>query len=240
MKSMQTNKILVICPSRGRAKVAETFVKSWKETQSGFSDMLLMLDDDDKTDYSDAKGVEGVNTVITDICRKETRDKNWFRGSAMMYDAGYKMCPNYKYYGIFSDDMIFRTKDWDKKMVEAIEEGGGWGVIHGEDLASHKGVHPVVSANLIKIVGYFSVKGLIHLRVDRTWIDIGKGSGLLYCLKDVIIEHMHPHWGKGKFDGTYRPLRTQGLKNYDTAIYNKWKKEELPKIIENIKNAQRT
>ena len=48
---------------------------------------------------------------------------------------------------------------------------------------------------------------------------------------------MHPHWGKGKFDGTYRPLRTQELKNYDTTIYNKWKEKELPKIIENIKEA---
>jgi len=235
------NKILVICPSRGRAKVAKTFVESWKEMSSGYSDILLMLDDDDKPDYEEARRVEGVTTVITDISRKATRDKKLCsRGSAMLYDAGYKMCPNYKYYGIFSDDMMFRTKGWDKKMVEKIEQEGGWGVVFGEDLASHKCVHPVVSANLVKTVGYLSMKDLIHLRVDRMWVDITRRMGLLYCLRDVVIEHMHPHWRKGKYDGTYHPLRTQGLKNYDTPIYRRWKETELPKIIENIKNAQRT
>ena len=36
----------MICATRSRPDITKQMIKSWKETQSGLSDMVIMLDDD--------------------------------------------------------------------------------------------------------------------------------------------------------------------------------------------------
>ncbi len=243
------NKILVIVVSRGRPERMEEALEGWQSTQTGYSDLILMLDDDDEKlgEYHKITDkYENVEVNVSDIIRKEIRETGLFpRGSALLLTAGYKAKPDYKYYGLLSDDIIIRTKGWDKMMIDKIEKEGGWAIVYGDDLITKKPTIPFISANLINTVGYISPKGIIQTRVDRAWWEIGKATRTIHFMPEIIMEHIHPRFKKctaveiEKIDKTYTIMRSVRLLHHDQAIYSKWEKEELPIIVKKINEARK-
>lgn len=225
---MLKNKILLICPSRNRAKQAERLAQSWRETRTGYSQLLFVVNLADKL-CERYRTIEETRFVQAHFPQQEVSDM------LLGLSLGYYLFPNFKYYGIIGDDVRIRTEGWDEKMIEKIENNGGWGVVHGDDLYNHEryATHPIMSANIIETIGYISPPRLRHLYIDVVWKDIGEAIDKCFYMPEVIMEHLHPHAHKAEMDEVYE--RSQALKEYDRAIYEEWREYELPIITRRLK-----
>ncbi len=123
-------------------------------------------------------------------------------GLGGVYKWVFKTFPNLDYYGFLGDDLIPRTKYWDKELIEAAGasdisygDDGNW----GEKLATH----PCLGGELVRHMGWLSYPGLKKLFIDTVWMTIGVTLGKLHYLPDVKLEHMHYLFGKGEHDETY-------------------------------------
>ena len=209
------NKILFIVPSRNRSEKVKEFINSWRETQSGYSDLLLILDNDDEqlNQYPKDKDISIYVGVRV--------------GFGKSINKGVELYPDYKYYGIGGDDHRFRTKSWDKIMIDKIEKEGGWGITYGNDLFQKKSLPTatVISANIIKALGYISPPNLIHLKIDRSHKVLGEAIGRLFYMPEIIIEHIHPSAKKTKWDKDYERVNSKEMNNHDGQVYEEWFKD---------------
>ena len=221
--------IIIISPTRERPEACEKFVQSWRDTSEGWSRIVLMLDADDPRieDYKKIKDVL--------FCVNQKPEK---RGAASLFDIGIKKFNCYKYFFGGSDDIIFRTKGWDRLMINRIEEMGGMGIPYANDLLQKERLAtlPLIPIELIKKVGYVSPEGIWHLYIDNIWFDIANGLGISSYMENIVVEHMHPCFNKTDWDTGYREVNSNETINHDLVIYKKWQAEELPKIINNLKN----
>lgn len=151
-------------------------------------------------------------------------------------NLGVKLYPNYKYYASVGDDHRFLTKGWDKIMIDKIEANGGWGIVYGDDLLQSERLPTavVISANIIKAMGYMMPPGLIHLRIDVAWKKLGDSIDKLFYIPEVIIEHLHPAAGKAEWDDGYSTSNSGEIKTRDSRNYDIWVEKELPKIVRKI------
>jgi hypothetical protein len=82
--------------------------------------------------------------------------------------------------------------------------------------------HPLVARSYVEEHGTIDDDGLVSEAYDHNWVDreLAETAAYrhewLFC-KRSVVEHMHPHWGKGLSDETYR----KGMRNFgrDRAIY---------------------
>jgi hypothetical protein len=131
-----------------------------------------------------------------------------------------------KYFVSMGDDHMVRTIDWDLKLISAIEGLGAPGFAFGDD-----GVHGVnlctswmVSADIVKQLGWMMLPTLNHMYVDNATLDLGNASDRIVYCPDVTIEHMHPHFnGSIAWDESY--LESNDAKQYakDRTAFNKWR-----------------
>lgn len=132
-----------------------------------------------------------------------------------------------------ADDILFKTKGWDTKVKETMPKDL-IGVVSCNELPKGKREHghPFIGRRFIEIMGYICHPKLNHSCVD-TWVrEISEGIKRFYYLEDVITEHVHPKYGKGKLDDTYRS-NTKVLQNQDGAFY-KSSQSERKQIIERL------
>ncbi len=105
------------------------------------------------------------------------------------------------------DDLIFRTKDWDKVVRdEAAKFPNGVGMVYLDDGLQHEGLatHGFYSRQWSETLGYFVPPYFAHDHND-TWHTF-LGKNLIHrgfpnaCIYrgDVLIEHMHPTAPDGK------------------------------------------
>ena len=119
-----------------------------------------------------------------------------------------------------ADDVIFRTKGWDSKIVKKTPKAREniyfiWGndKNQGKDLATL----PSLSRGWVNAVGYFVPSGYKRDYCDTHLQDIAArlkklGSNRMTYFKNVVFEHMHPTAGKAKWDETYRYRLKMGVK----------------------------
>jgi hypothetical protein len=200
--------ILLIVPSFQRQKKIAACVQAWRDTTSGRSDFLLVLEDKDEP-YPDL----GVKVMSGDFGSV---------GKAM--NAAVKKFPEYKFYAHINDDHHFRTKEWEDKFIEVLKDGGfayGNDLLHGGRLSSSI----IISGDIVRKLGYMAVPELDHLYVDNCWMDLGRGINKLFYLEDVVVEHMHPGARKAEMDAQYKRVNT----NYEkfNEIYRNWKVTKL-------------
>lgn len=121
-----------------------------------------------------------------------------------------------------ADDIRFRTKGWDKVFSEAYD------FFRGEPFAFYtndlhatpaKATHLGVSRAWIKLFGNLWTPKLQHFYAD-TWVqDVAMRAHKLAYLQDVITEHLHPKYGKGKWDATYEDTRMQSKMERDHLFF---------------------
>ena len=123
---------------------------------------------------------------MTNICYQNSR------GSILMYAA---------------DDIVFRTNLWNTKILETIDKlDSEYFLIHGDDLGQKSNkiaTHGFVSREFAKQLGYL-LPPYFYADFCDTWLtSIARYSNSRIYLEDLIIEHLHPSWGKASFDDTY-------------------------------------
>lgn len=153
-----------------------------------------------------------------------------------LINEAYSKSPHYDYYHVTNDDFIYHTKDWDKILIEEIESRGGLGIAYGNDLFNGRNlpVTSVISANIIRSLGWLQLPGLQYLYGDMVWKFIGETIGFLYYRHDVIIEHEHARNHKADNDSVYEKTNSREVYDADGKVYDQWRKyyanEDLRKI----------
>lgn len=138
--------------------------------------------------------------------------------------------PDYEYYGMINDDHIIHTQDWDRELMQTVDEKGhGWGLAHANDLWPGSSVecnHPscaVMSGNIVRHFGYYALPSLRHFAIDDYLRDITEPLGIMFFRKDVVVEHMHPHnKHKAEMDDNYRWIYGKEEMQYGHENYTKW------------------
>ncbi len=231
----RTNNTLVICPSRGRPKECKRMVESFLET-SNSSTIKLLLDMDDKTleEYRDT--IKGVSYTIG--FRKTTTE--------LINDHWKFSSDCFKYFSVTNDDFIYRTKNWDTKLINSMIPNRGLGIAYGDDLLAGQAIPTtsIISREIVEALGWLQMPTLTHLFGDNVWAYIGKICKCLYYNPSVVIEHMHVFANKQERDDTFERCNSKKMYEIDSHAYGQWlieqSQEDIKTVSQVLKNAMVT
>lgn len=217
------NKILVLCPSRGRPQQCKAMVDSFL-LNSSCSVLKLLLDNNDPylDEYRDI--IKDVSYTIEDqTTTTELINSHW------QYTAD---C--YKYFSVTNDDFIYKTKDWDLKLIKKIN---GIGIAYGNDLLAGQAIPTtsVVSREIVEALGWLQMPTLTHLFGDNVWNYIGRACGCIHYVPEVIIEHRHVFARKAEADETHNHTNSKEMYRVDEQAFIKWIKENSKEDIAKVK-----
>lgn len=216
---MFNNKILTICPSYKRPELCAKMLKSWEDGIGENNTIVLGLDVGDPFISSYPRYTNRI------LCKA---------GSTVteVINSIYNQFPDYDYYHIINDDVLFHTKYFDTKLMNILKDYGG-GIAYGNDLFQGQGLptFPFISSEIIEAIGYLQMPKLNRYCGDTVYADIGHLCDCLYYLGEVIIEHRHKLAGKGVDDvdmDTYQK---------DLVEYFKWTKDGRSEDCRKVKEA---
>jgi GT2 family glycosyltransferase len=172
--------LCVMLPTRHRPEMARRCIDSFRETVSSPEVELTLVVDDD--DHSYDEGFEGVHKATVT------------RGTLVtaINVAAAFLAPDFGALMLVADDMIFQTPGWDEKLLAALGEIGGTGIVGWDDKRRYDALeHVLMSTDIVRALGYFANPAMSHFYIDNAWTELGKRSGLLRYCPDVIIEHKH-------------------------------------------------
>jgi hypothetical protein len=106
-----------------------------------------------------------------------------------------------------SDDIIFQTKNWDvlvEKLLRRPLELPG--LLAVNDLSPNTGkiaTHGFVTRSMADALQYL-LPPYFESEFCDTWLtEIAKKSNTFTYAENIIVEHLHPDWGKATYDDTY-------------------------------------
>ena len=192
-------KISICVPSRGRPHKLKAMIESSLSLAKNSEEIefLIYADDDDLSmsnfSHPNAIVLRGKRQAISKMTNFLASIS---RGSLIMYAA---------------DDIIFRTKNWDLIVFEHyVSSPHKVCLIHGEDLGQNAikiATHGFISRDLYNLLGYL-LPNFFKADFCDTWVtEICVKSGTRTFDPKLIIEHMHPTWGKAPIDATYRSTK---------------------------------
>lgn len=207
-------RILTLCPSRGRPDKLARMYASFKATSTE-SDIIIRLDDDDP----DLDTYKHLGIFETMIGPRMT--------ITQILNDLFSMYSDYDFYHITNDDVIYRTDAWDKRFIEILRRKNG-GIAFGNDYLCYGAlcVHPCISGNIVRILGWVQLPGLTHLYGDTAWMWIGHNLNKLFYCADVVIEHMHWNNRKAEIDESYKRTNSKEMFQRDEKIFNEWKEKK--------------
>ena len=230
-------KLLSMCPSGIRPDRIQEMLSSFDKTKSEGTDIAIYVSETDPK-------LEEYKQVLKDrnlIIGKKLHIVNVFNYFSC------ELFPDYQYYQTIDDDHIYHTPGWDKILINDIEtKGNGWGIACGKDLI-HVGKEweqpdffpsaQIISANIVKALGYYCTPLIEHVCCDLFFRDIANGIGKFFKNPDVIIEHKHWCGGKVACDDQYRFSTGQKQMEKDTLAYQLWCSRDRNNDIRKILNA---
>lgn len=217
--------LAIITPSRGRPEQFAAMLDAVFTTATGEVQVLAGIDNDDPSDY------------LTPVLGKEY-DCIAYRGDRMSLSGWTNHLAQQvlqsahppRYLASLGDDHRPRTLGWDRTLIDAIEAMEGPGIAYGNDLLQGANLCTawVVSAELVRAVGWMMPPGCEHLYVDTAVFELGRAAGRIVYRPDVVIEHLHPVAGKAGWDDSYRASNSDRRYAADRAAYEAWRAERLP------------
>ena len=228
--------ISVICATRGRPHFMERVVKSARQAANGEIQFIWFIDEDDTESQLKAHELEGRDKAPDMIVLP--------RGSVVLSETiniCYKLAKA-DIVHLIGDDVVYRTKNWDKVVEAAFEECPDKILLCGAHDGGNKDLitHPFLHRNWIEAVGRLVPPYFRDCYVD-TWLnDVAKMLGRRRWLP-IFIEHMHYSSGKSEFDQTAQE-RVGKISDFDESaiiFYEKREErmQEAHKLMEFTKNA---
>lgn len=221
------NDIVVLCPTRGRPEAAAEMVTSLRETAHLLAtEVILVVDDDDpclkeylllpdKFNGSSSGPLKPPNPLrVMVLSSGETGNL-----TAATNTSAARVWDEDCIIGHVGDDHRFRTPGWDKIIVETLAEPG----VAAPDDGFYGGQVPTavfISSVIPRKLGWYALPTTYHLFIDNAWRSIGDGIGSYHMLPDVLVEHMHPDWGKGVNDWGYEHAKAGW--SHDQSSYEAW------------------
>jgi hypothetical protein len=201
----------LLCPSRARPERFQAMLSSAIGMAEVPSDVVIDLhvDADDPTleAYREI-AISNVRLMISEVKRPVPQI---FNAAASRAEGNILM--------LCADDLIFRTRGWDRKVLEAFAKyPDGLALFYTNDGRDRdKAEHWFVSRRWVEIVGFFSWAGdcgglgpFEHFCADTVGELVAHKVGRKFFLRDVVTEHMHAKYGKAENDATYREKRERG------------------------------
>jgi hypothetical protein len=210
--------LLTICPSRGRPGSIRALLEAWQETNA-VAELLVVVDDDDPSlpEYLDLRSQ--VRIEVNSVARRLGPILNAFAVPA---------ANNYDVIGFIGDDNRPRTPGWDSALTGGLANHPG--VAYGNDLiqGAKLPTSAVISASIIRELGYMCPPPVTHLFLDDFWRKLGEDVGCLLYFPDVIIEHLHPAVGKAQWDESYRQNNASNQYDADKAALQFFLQSQWP------------
>jgi hypothetical protein len=220
--------LAIITPSRGRPQQFAEMVKAIRTTQGGGLGAITVwagFDDDDPSDYPAAlnANLAGTGPGVALELRRGPRQTLSAWTNQLALEALESPDPPL-YLASLGDDHRPRTPAWDRRLIEAIEGIGGSGIAYGNDLLQGENLPTawVVSADIVRAVGWMMLPACAHLYVDQAVLDLGKALDRIVYRPDVIVEHVHPIAGKGRWDESYMESNSNDRYAADGAAFKAW------------------
>lgn len=186
--------ISLIVPSRYRPDRLNDMWQSALATADdpGGLELVARLDDDDPSAYPELPGnvtyIRGPQLLM----------------SCLWNDAQAHASGDLFWHG--GDDNLFRTPGWDTAVREAAGRyPDGIVFVHGRDGGQDErlGTHGFLTREWGRASGWF-LPPYFPSDYNDTWLtEVADRIGRRVYLPDVLIEHMHPSWGKGPEDRTH-------------------------------------
>lgn len=147
------------------------------------------------------------------------------------------LAPKYDIVGFIGDDHRTRTKGWDEVVERCLTEHAGFAFAN-DLIRNDIPTQVFVSSKIILALGWMSLPGAKHLYLDNTWATLGSGAGCLFYLPDVIIEHVHPLFGKGQWDEGYARVNAPTMYEHDSKVYGAWiESGQMEKDVATVRQA---
>lgn len=193
--------IVLLLPSRGRAKNLERLFRSLEETTAGPWWIVAMRDDDDVWDLPRPM------TAMTIVAGPRRLLSQYWNDA---YDVARRTLPHededgptiYMHAG---DDIEFRTLGWDRIVRDAFPDDG-IAFVHGDDLSPNGrtlGTHGFLRAGWVDALGYF-VPPYFSSDCNDAWLnEVADYLGRRVYVP-VVTEHWHPAFGKAEWDQTHQ------------------------------------
>jgi hypothetical protein len=203
-------------------------IDSFLATPHHNTDVVVVLDTDDVT-AADYKLPVMPEIEVTELTRMRFTGKVNYVAVDAMYE--------YDVIGWLNDDVVFKTNDWEKQIIDSIESGNlicypddGF---NGQKLCTF----PFVDARLVRAVGFMALEAVTHCYCDNYWMEIGRAFGLIEYLPDFLLEHLHPYAGKSEMDETYMIGNNNWQRQRDHYCFEHYKRFDLLGDIEKIREA---
>lgn len=220
-------KVSVLVPTRGRVQRLRTLMESYDATTAddGYSELVFRVDDDDVETQRFLLDQEGSHVVRIGPRYDGYRSMpTFFNEMAACANGDVLMCGN--------DDMVFRTMDWDERILHAANQYPD-GLFDLGVVTLNETHYPfsIVSRRVIERLGFLwdprIFWGDIFLR------DVMARFGRTKMLPDVIVDH---DWAG------YRPDRvfaeTRGSKSVIEGSATYWSHVHAPAVAEAVEKLQ--
>lgn len=231
-----------MCPTRNRLNKLLTLISSLLTTVNNPNNIKLVLGVDKDDPISDYYNYLGRNLKFLEIVEFENNGK--FLGLSTMWNKMADVFPNtIDIFAMVGDDMVFKTKDWDLKIIEEFQNGPkdkimmvfcndgmrGKGNMY-ENVAPFP-VNFFIHKNFIKTVGYFVEPYIENIHQD-TWCNhIFNSLNRVKYRHDILIKHMHFSVTKEKTDAVTDNLEKLRVNVWDN---NDWLVDYKDKIDNDI------
>lgn len=197
--------ISILVPTRGRKDQFHRMLKSAYETAGCEIEILIAYQtEEDAKEYgydgilvSDTNPTAHSWNMLADRCS----------GDIMM---------------LGSDDMIFDTQDWGKRLEEHYHSlSNKIHVWHLQDSRDKDGTpHPIVSREYYNAMGYFVPPIFLHWYIDTWTVSMAKACGVFTHIRDSLLVHDKPS-DRGVTDDTHNRIRRNGWNMRDKYVNEK-------------------
>ncbi|HJS83553.1 MAG TPA: hypothetical protein VJ742_12040 [Nitrososphaera sp.] len=200
----------------------------------------------DQDDNSYNTGGKRPVSILTERTHRGGVWAHWITGSRIVLSEMWNVCYKHAkgpYYMHCGDDLIFRTEDWDTKLIAGFDpypdkiafvfadDGSDWG--------KTMGTHGVLHKNWVDTVGYF-VPPYFSSDYNDTWLnDVAEMIGRKVFVPGVYNEHMHYSFGKAELDQTHAERLERHARDNVAQIYEDMlpqRQEDAQKLRAFIRN----
>lgn len=218
--------ILIIIPTRSsggtRVDSLRRLIESWRKTTEGYSDIMTVLDDDDKENY-----VGALNPIGHHVVMRRTNLVNKLNTAVKMTVKEYKIIC------FVGDDVVFQTPGWEKQIVDYMNVNGPC-VAYCNDLLQGGNLpnNVFLSSEIVEALGYMCPPELKHYYIDNFWKDLGIRLGRMKYFPDIVIEHMH--WSNNKMPKDELYTESERMMGEDQQAFDKYRAERFDSDIRKI------
>ncbi len=219
------NSILVIVPTRGRRKQCERLLESFEKTTDN-ADMVFVTDGDDRETYL---GMDWGSALHAELEPREYLSGKLNKTADSMVDA-------YDALMFVGDDHEFQTEHWDTIFSEKLDSMGGTGILYPDD-KRRKDVPEIwlMTSDIVRELGWLASPTQQHYYLDNIIGELGKRSGLIRWVPEVVIEHLHYSVNQSvERDETYVSTEEK-FGTIDAQSYAHWRAVIMPHQISRLR-----